>query len=140
MVGLGPGARSYTRALHYSTEYAVGQGGVKKIIEDYHARPAATQAQAVWGVALSEREQKRRYVIKSLLRAEGLSLAAYQARFGTTVLEDLSELSELSELRLMTEEAGTLKLTAEGLAWSDTIGPWLYSEAMTARMSGYSLA
>ena len=29
MIGLGPGARSYTRSMHYSTEYAVGQTGVR---------------------------------------------------------------------------------------------------------------
>ena len=38
MVGLGPGARSYTSSLHYSTEYAVGQTIVRSIIEDYAER------------------------------------------------------------------------------------------------------
>jgi hypothetical protein len=30
-----------------------------------------------------------------------------------------------------------LRLTAEGLSWTDTIGPWLYSEDMTQRMQTY---
>src|SRR5262249_2986370 len=33
MVGLGCGARSYTRGLHYSTEYAVRGRGVREILE-----------------------------------------------------------------------------------------------------------
>lgn len=38
MVGLGCGARSYTRGLHYSLDYAVGPKGIKGIIADYLAR------------------------------------------------------------------------------------------------------
>ncbi len=37
MVGLGCGARSYTRGLHYSSEYAVGASGVRAILRDYVA-------------------------------------------------------------------------------------------------------
>ncbi|HKB46404.1 MAG TPA: STM4012 family radical SAM protein, partial [Ktedonobacterales bacterium] len=39
MVGLGCGARSYTRTHHYSAEYAVGSAGVRAILQDYIARP-----------------------------------------------------------------------------------------------------
>jgi oxygen-independent coproporphyrinogen III oxidase len=140
MIGLGPGARSYTRSLHYSTEYAVGQPGVRKIIEDFNSRDASHFAQADYGVALELEEQKLRYVIKTLLRAEGVSHAGYQARFGTSLTEDVPQLAELRELELLEECEGCSKLNAEGLAWSDTIGPWLYSEAVTARMNEYELA
>jgi len=40
MVGLGCGARSYTRALHYSGEYAVGATGVREILAAYIAKAA----------------------------------------------------------------------------------------------------
>ena len=40
MVGLGCGARSYTRALHYSGEYAVGATGVREILAAYFAKAA----------------------------------------------------------------------------------------------------
>ena len=140
MVGLGPGARSYTRALHYSTEYAVGQTGVKMIIEDFNARDSARFAAADFGVALDVEEQKLRYVIKSLLRADGVSRSAYQRRFGSTPSEDLAQLQELAELGLVEENAECLRLNDEGLMWSDTIGPWLYSDAVAARMDAYQLA
>ena len=35
MVGLGCGARSYTRGLQYATEYAVGATGVRQVVEAY---------------------------------------------------------------------------------------------------------
>lgn len=140
MVGLGPGARSYTQALHYSTEYAVGQTGVKTIIEHFIARDPAGHATAIYGVSLDREEQKLRYLIKSLLRVEGVSKAAYRRRFGGALADELPQLRELSELGLVTETNGFLRLNDEGLTWSDTIGPWLYSEAMSARMSAYELA
>jgi oxygen-independent coproporphyrinogen-3 oxidase len=67
MVGLGCGARSYTRGLHYATEYAVGAPGVKAILAEYVARPAEAFDAAEYGCALDEEEQRRRYVIQSLL-------------------------------------------------------------------------
>jgi len=140
MIGLGPGARSYTRTLHYSTEYAVGQIGVKKIIEEFNARATSTFAAADYGVLLDEYEQRRRYIIKSLLRADGVSPSAYQRCFGSAMIGDFPELKELTELGLTVEGSDCLRLNDEGLAWSDTIGPWLYSDATTARMSAYELA
>jgi oxygen-independent coproporphyrinogen III oxidase len=140
MIGLGPGARSYTEALHYSTEYAVGQTGVKMIIANFNSRDDASFASADYGAALDLEEQKLRYVIKSLLRADGISHAAYQQRFGSSLATDLPQLRELFELGLAAESDGRLQLNDDGLAWSDTIGPWLYSEATMERMNACELA
>jgi len=139
MVGLGPGARSYTRALHYSMEYAVGQTGVKTIIQNFNTRTTGSFGAADYGAALSLEEQKRRYVIKSLLRVEGITFGAYQNRFGTSMCDDLPQLQELSALGLLAKSVDCLRLNAEGLAFSDTIGPWLYSETVTATMDAYEL-
>ena len=140
MIGLGPGARSYTQALHYSTEYAVGQPGVRAIIESFNSRESSAFVSADYGAQLNLKEQKIRYVIKSLLRAEGVSRSAYRCRFDRDAMEDLPHLTELLELGLAKETDEHLQLNAEGLAWSDTIGPWLYSDAITARMNDYELA
>ena len=35
MIGLGCGARSYARELHYSSEYAVGACGIHEIIASF---------------------------------------------------------------------------------------------------------
>jgi oxygen-independent coproporphyrinogen III oxidase len=140
MVGLGAGARSYTRALHYSSEYAVGQSGVKAIIGSFNARSAADFSAADYGALLAENEQRLRYVIKSILRSEGVSLQAYEARFGAALFAELPRLRELLDLELASVEDDTLRLNDEGLTWSDTIGPWLYSEATIRQMEAYEFA
>jgi oxygen-independent coproporphyrinogen-3 oxidase len=139
MIGLGPGARSYTRQLHYSSEYAVGQTGVKRIIAEFNARDAGDFAHADYGVRLDAEEQRRRYLIKSLLRAPGLDLAAYRARFGTDVEDDFPQLSELLALELGVCDGLAFRLTPEGLSWGDVIGPWLYSPHVTSRMEAFQL-
>jgi oxygen-independent coproporphyrinogen-3 oxidase len=140
MIGLGPGARSYTRSLHYSTEYAIGQTGVKTIIEDFNARDDTSYGTADFGATLNLAEQKLRYVIKSLLRADGISRTAYQSRFGCELTADIPQLKELSELGLVKDEGDSVRLNEEGLMWSDTIGPWLYSDAVVGQMEACELA
>ena len=57
MVGLGCGARSYTRRLHYSTDFAVGRPGVREIIADYvELAPDAAHAVADHGVVVTAAE------------------------------------------------------------------------------------
>ena len=139
MVGLGCGARSYTQALHYASEWAVSQEGVLGILEDWIAREDARFDVAEWGYRLGGDEQRRRYVIQSLLQREGLSLAAYTRRFGTHALADLPCLSELSALGYATLDPARLALTELGVERSDAIGPWLYSEEASRLMEASDL-
>ncbi|GAA5130940.1 STM4012 family radical SAM protein [Luteolibacter yonseiensis] len=140
MVGLGAGARSYTRHVHYCTEYAVGRGGIMEIIGDYVDRSAAEHSSAVYGCTLDTAEQKRRYVIKSLLRADGLCASAYADYFGTECLMDFPELGELESSPLATWCDGVLILTDAGFERADTIGPWLYSTVVADEMQHYQFA
>lgn len=139
MVGLGVGARSYTDALHYSTEYAVGQNGVRAIIQDYCQSERRDFQKAVYGCFLDKEERRRRYVIKSLLRRDGLDTTAYQTYFGSAVLEDLPELAELFDLGLLEIKGSSWKPTSRGLDLSDVIGPWLFSESSRNRMEDFEL-
>src|SRR5438067_4437465 len=72
MVGLGCGARSYTRGLHYALDYAVAPKGIKAILADYLARGDAGFAVADLGFALDTGEQRHRYLLQSILNVEGL--------------------------------------------------------------------
>jgi coproporphyrinogen III oxidase-like Fe-S oxidoreductase len=134
MVGLGCGARSYTTALHYSFEYAVEARHVRAIIDDYVNETDFTTARV--GFPLNEDERRRRHLIQSLLQAEGLDRATYRTRFGTDPAQDF-DLADLSDHGWLEQSATTLRLTPEGLAHSDAIGPALFSPAVTSLMTSY---
>lgn len=139
MIGIGCGARSYTRDLHYSTEYAVGKSGVQSIIADYIARDAAQFESACYGMSLTIEEQRRRFVIQSLLQASGMSLTDYRNRFGDEAFDHLPELTELEPNGLAVCDGEMLRLTPSGLERSDAIGPWLYSADVRSRMEHFEL-
>lgn len=140
MVGIGCGARSYTQSLHYSDRYGVARSSVSEILRGYVSAPENSFAQAGYGFVLDEREQRRRYVIQSLLVRPGLDESAYVARFGTPALDDLPQLYELIDTGLAQRHDGLVALSDAGMARADTIGPWLYSEQVTAGMNSYAVA
>ncbi|BCY07524.1 STM4012 family radical SAM protein [Actinoplanes sp. L3-i22] len=135
MISLGCGARSYTRDLHYSFDYAVGISEVRAVLDDYLSRPAADFGYAEVGFRLDEVEQRRRWLIKSLLRTEGIDPYGYRKRFGTDPAADFPQLAQLTEAGLA--EPGGLRLTPAGLERSDAIGPWFTSDPVRSAMAGY---
>lgn len=138
MVGLGCGARSYTSHLHYSTEFAVGRTGVRSILQSYLQRTSRDFLDAQHGFALDRDEQQRRFVIQSLLQAEGLKWAQYEQRFGSQADHDLAQLSLLRERGLAYDDGKHLKLTPPGMERSDVIGPWLYSPRVRELMEEFA--
>ncbi len=140
MVGIGCGARSYTRRLHYSSEYGVSRRSVAEILDHYLQRKDRDFEVADYGFALNGDEQRRRYAIQSLLIRSGLDRAAYRRRFGADCLQDLPHLGELQTHGLAIIDAERILPTEAGLARADTIGPWLASPAVRERMHAYALA
>lgn len=139
MIGLGCGARSYTRTLHYSSEWAVTYGSVRAILADYIQRDTDSFAVAAYGCPLNDEEQRRRYAIKSLLHAEGLSRPEYEQRFGISLDQTLPELADLVNRDLAAWDDKVLHLTPAGVERSDAIGPWLYSDAVKKSMQLYEI-
>jgi oxygen-independent coproporphyrinogen-3 oxidase len=133
MIGLGCGARSYTRSLHYSREYAVGSRAIAGILADYIRRDTADFTTCDFGIWLDDEERRRRHVILSLLQTTGLDLTEYRDRFGTEALADLPQLATLDHVSLATIDDEWIRLTTAGLERSDAIGPWLYSSAIRQR-------
>ena len=123
MVGLGCGARSYTSALHYSSEYAVGARGVREILEAYVQRSEASFDAIDYGFELSPSERRRRFMILSILSDEGLDLEAYRARFGSDAIRDFEELDELERLGLAARHEGEGKGEGEGEREAEGAGP-----------------
>ncbi|WP_435126846.1 STM4012 family radical SAM protein [Actinacidiphila sp. bgisy144] len=138
MIGLGCGARSYTSGLHYSFDYAVGMHQIRGIIDDFAARPAADFARAETGRRIDTGEARRRHLLQSLLQAAGLEHAGYRARFGAAPADHFGAvLDRLADRGWLTDDGTTLRLTPEGLAHSDAIGPALFSPAVRAAMAAY---
>ncbi|WUH92560.1 STM4012 family radical SAM protein [Streptomyces sp. NBC_00433] len=138
MIGLGCGARSYTAGLHYSFDYAVGPGEVRAIIDDYVTRPAADFGYADFGRAVGGTEARRRHLLQSLLQARGMPVADYAARFGCRPEDDFGpELAAFAARGWLAEDAELLRLSPEGLAHSDAVGPELFSPAVRAAMAAY---
>jgi oxygen-independent coproporphyrinogen-3 oxidase len=138
-VGVGCGARSYTRTLHYSSDWAVSRDAVRGIIDGYLRTSEEDFGYATHGAEVSLDDQRRRYVLKTLLRREGTPLTGYRTWFGSDPLADLPALQELFEEGLAERTAERLQLTDAGLELSDAIGPWLYSPAARERMNEFEL-
>jgi oxygen-independent coproporphyrinogen III oxidase len=139
MLGLGCGARSYTQALHYSNDYAVNAKAVRSILEQYISQDDAAFDVANYGYQLDLEDQKRRFILLSLLSEEGLYLEAYCDRFTSLLLEDFPELQQLVIQNLAVQGKTKLSLTALGLERSDAIGPWLFSQTIQQRIDTYEL-
>jgi oxygen-independent coproporphyrinogen-3 oxidase len=135
MIGLGCGARSYTSSLHYSFDYAVSASEVRGIIDDYVATADFSRAEV--GYRIDDDERARRVLIQSLLQAEGMERGeAVDGRFGA----ELEMLNTRGFLASRTDDTDDrLRLSAEGLAWSDSIGPMFFSETVRAAMRAYEL-
>lgn len=139
MVGLGCGARSYTADLHYSFDYAVDMREIRTIVDDYVARPRADFARAEYGRWIDADEARRRHLMQSLLQAAGMPVAGYRERFGSGPLEDFpAELGAFAARGWLTDDPGLLRLTPEGLAHSDAVGPALFSAEVRAAMAAYA--
>lgn len=139
MIGLGAGARSYTKAVHYSSEYAVARHNIKSIIDQYTNRSAADFSQADYGIALTQEEQQRRFIIKSLLHNSGLDTNRYRQLYGNGPAEHYPHLPQLVAEEMAVEHNHLLQLTSKGIDYSDAIGPWLYSPAIKERIQNFVL-
>ena len=136
MFGFGCGARSYTRDYHYSFEYSVDRDKSSDAIKRYTRLSDDDFRHAHFGYYLNPEDQKRRYLILSLLRCEGISRGDYLSRFGCDPYFEFAELFELQNRGLLIVEPERLRLNETGIALSDRIGPWLYSHKVRQWMNG----
>ncbi len=143
MLGLGCGARSYTTSLHYAERWAVSDDAVASIVDEWLARSPHDFLLAHFGYELSRSERMRRYVIQSLLHASGLDEQAFKAAFGarirTTCPELCKELDELVRRGWVQHTQDRWSLSDEGFAYSDLIGPWLFSSEVSERSESFEV-
>lgn len=137
MIGMGAGARSYTKSVHYSSEYAVARHNIRSIIEKYITRSHFTDID--YGIVLTKEEQQRRFVIKSILHGTGLDLKRYSALFNNKAVEQYPLLQDLIDHDLARMEGTILRLTEAGLDYADVIGPRLYSAPVKQLINEFEL-
>ncbi|GAA2923087.1 STM4012 family radical SAM protein [Kitasatospora cinereorecta] len=140
MIGLGCGARSYTSSLHYSFDYAVEMREIRGIIDGFTATGDFSRAEV--GRYVDGDEARRRHLLQSLLQARGLRSEEYRERFGSDPRADFAaELDLIAGRGWLAPSAapGLLRLSPEGLAHSDALGPELFSPAVRAAMAAYEL-
>ncbi|WP_221801586.1 STM4012 family radical SAM protein [Oceanobacter mangrovi] len=137
MIGLGPGARSYTSQLHYSGHYAVAQPQIQQLIEDYVNSSDDDFRVARYGFELDANEQRHRFVLLGLLQCDGLSRAHYRQRFGEDVLQHFPQLLLLQQQGWIEISTQQLRPTAAGIEQADLIGHWLFSDRVRERMQGW---
>ncbi|MFI2213374.1 STM4012 family radical SAM protein [Streptomyces sp. NPDC020141] len=138
MIGLGCGARSYTSRLHYSFDFAVNMGEIRGIVDDYTATEDFGRAEV--GVRVDGGEARRRHLLQSLLQARGMEISEYRERFGTDPGDDFgAELDRFAALGWLDGSAAPrrLRLSELGLAYSDALGPELFSPSVRSAMAAY---
>jgi oxygen-independent coproporphyrinogen-3 oxidase len=137
MVGLGAGARSYTRALHYSTPWRMVARNIRGVIDDYQQRMLAGDTAIRHGFFLDEDERRRRFVIQSLL-FDGLDTQAFARRFGVDVSEAFDEQWEALRSEGCVVRDGTwIRLTARGVRHADVVGQLFFSARVQQLIEAY---
>jgi oxygen-independent coproporphyrinogen III oxidase len=139
MIGLGPGARSYSATTHYSSDWAVGRSGVGSIIDEFIDAPDAHHQHAHYGLRLSRDDQQRRFILQGLLHVTGVDVRRYTNTFGTSPFDDFAALSHLVDAGLASAHADVIKLSVEGFELSDVIGPWFYAPEVVQKMSDFEI-
>jgi oxygen-independent coproporphyrinogen III oxidase len=140
MIGLGPGARSYSASTHYSTDWAVGRDAVRSIIDNYIDASNEYHAHAHYGVELTSDDRQRRFVLQGLLHRTGLDVNQFVTAFGVSPLDVFAQLRELLDIGLAKlNDDSMLRLSDRGYEFSDVIGPWFYSPFVRDRMTSFDM-
>ena len=135
MLSCGSGGRSYLGDLHYATRYTVCQQCIAREIDEYMATTDFTVARN--GFILSAKEQQQRFIIKNLMYYMGIDKAEYTRRFGEP-LDRTPLFRQLAEQYWIEETPERIRLTPEGLGYSDYIGQLFITPEIRQLMETYS--
>lgn len=137
MVGLGAGARSYTRMLHYSTPWRMVARNIRGVVEAYCQAMQAGDTEVRHGFALDDDEQQRRHVIQALLY-DGLDLSDFAATFGADASQTFRpQWDALREEDCVIGEGDFIRLTARGVRHADVVGQLFFSERVQHLIDTY---
>jgi coproporphyrinogen III oxidase-like Fe-S oxidoreductase len=140
-LGLGPSARTYAPAGHYSTDYAVNCGEVANIIRAWKRRIQNGMSPATSGFALSADEQERRHLVFGLMSRIGMDRLEYMAKFNRgSDGRFAAELEVLADLSLIeVTDSGNLRFNQAGLTHSGAIARvCFFSDTVRRRLADYA--
>ncbi|EDS78614.1 coproporphyrinogen III oxidase [Clostridium botulinum C str. Eklund] len=135
MIGIGCGARSYISNVHYSRKYAVNQGNINNIINDYLMEENFYYA--TYGYVLSEDEIKRKYVLKSILKVTGLDINEYFKRFNKNIFHDFKEIKLLIDKGFLKISENQIYPTENGIKYSDIMGCLFISDEVNKKVEDF---
>src|SRR6185436_2144178 len=118
LVGFGAGSRSYSAAVHYSTDFAVRRPETEEIIADFIASEHRPDVVPGLGFVLDAGEQRRRHCILNLSLG-CLDAGAYARRFDRDIRHDFGgELEALAAEGCVTaDERDRYRLTRKGFKY-----------------------
>lgn len=123
LVGLGAGARSYARGVHFRNTYTTLNG--RKALQTYISNITSGRHSVESGVYLDADEQMRQYCIGHLAALDQVEL---RRLFGQSFEEKFPDLYEdMVRAELVGIEGSVLRLTEQGLLFRDLIGRQLFS-------------
>jgi oxygen-independent coproporphyrinogen-3 oxidase len=137
MVGLGAGARSYTRRLHYSTPWKMVARNIRGVVESYLEAMAAGDMAVRHGFILDDDERRRRFVIQSLLY-DGLAWRDFRDAFGADARDyfDPQWQALAGEGCVRLADDG-VRLTPRGVRHADVVGQLFFSERVQRLVDAY---
>jgi oxygen-independent coproporphyrinogen-3 oxidase len=137
MVGLGAGARSYTRRLHYSTPWKMTTRNIRGVIEDYCTAMEAGDFAIRHGFVLDDDERLRRWIIQSLLGGR-LDIGECDRLFGEDWVVGVADvIAALAAEGLIFPAGNGLALTTRGGRHSDIVGDLFFSPRVRQLMAEF---
>jgi oxygen-independent coproporphyrinogen-3 oxidase len=137
MVGLGAGARSYTRCLHYSTPWKMVSRNIRAVVDSYSEAMLRGDTAIRHGFSLDQDERQRRFVIQSLLY-QGLDLNEFSDLFDADAGKVFDpQWQALDAEGCTTRDNSEVRLTARGVRHADVVGQLFFSARVQHLMDSY---
>lgn len=133
LIGLGGGARSYSKDFHFRNTYASLNG--RKALIEYMDNVSNGRHSVESGVRLDLDEQSRQYAIGHI---QALDEDLFFQRFGLRVEDKFGELyTDMLRLGLVQREGPVWRLTPKGLLFRDLLGRQMFSPKAKALEEAY---
>ncbi len=137
MVGLGAGARSYTRHLHYSTPWKMTTRNIRGVIDDYCSAMEAGDFSIRHGFVLDDDERQRRWLIQTLFGGGIDRLEAETRLDRSDLLHFRPQFDLLEEEGCIVRRSGRIDLTSRGIRHSDLVAQVFFSPRVRDLMAEF---